>query len=94
MSISPNILTDLLTQELGATVDGDTYTLPKGTFVTVFLGGSGSTMGVSKVTGFEFRTQYLLLHGEETRTYTDATEVIALRVDAEAHKTHKVGFGA
>jgi hypothetical protein len=94
MSIPPNILTNLLTEELGATVKGEIYTLPEGTFVTVFLGAPGSTMGVSKVTRFDFRTQYMLLHSEDTRTYTDASKVIALRVDAEAHKTHKLGFGA
>ncbi len=92
--MNKNTLTHIITDELKGTKDGDTYTLPEGTRLTVFLAVPGTAMGMNKVTGFSIQDSYVTLHGEETRTFTDLSEIMAVRVDEEATKQHKLGFGS
>jgi hypothetical protein len=87
-------LIHILTDELKANQKEDRFDLPEGTRLTVFLAAPGSAMGVGKVTGFTIRDQYIILQTEEARAFTDLSEIMAIRVDEEAARTHKLGFGA
>lgn len=88
-------MTRILVDELKATAEDKTYSLPSGTKVTVFVSSGASIVPVNKITKLAMRDEYVILSSEEGRVFLDTPTIVALRADTEADKKDsKLGFGS
>jgi hypothetical protein len=85
-------LKDVLTQELGAAREEDTYTLREDQRLTVVLAHDGGTLAVSKIRSVRVLGELLALKTEEGRTFCDPADIFALRVEEQDRSESRPGF--
>lgn len=86
-------LVHILQNELKAEANDGHYALPSGTRLTIFISTPGALFPIGKVTALSLKAEYVVLHSEEGRVFTDLADIAAVRVDQEADKKNDKALG-
>ncbi len=87
-----DVLKAVLTDELEATLEDDTYQIPGRYKVTVMVKSEGDVVPVSRVTGLRVAEQYLTFVTENGHFFIEPSRVFAVKSEGESASDKRPGF--
>lgn len=77
--LDTQVLQAILTENFGATVDGDTYHLKEDLRAAVMVQHAGGVMMIAKVQQITFKSTYLIVASSDELTYVSPSDVFGVR---------------
>lgn len=90
--MNTDVLMAVLTDELEAKKDGDSYSIPSRFKVTVLVQSDGDVVPVARVTSVRISDNYLTFVTEDGHFFIEPSRVFAVKSEGESSSEKRPGF--